>query len=99
MPLIICILGAFLFIRLRAFFLLHPKRTLSAIAPSLKRRESREALFLALGGTLGVGNIFGVSLGIIVGGAGSIFWLVVSAVFSMIIKYAEVVLGFSAKRQ
>lgn len=97
MPVIICVLGVFLMIRLRFFFLLHPVRLLRAVRPSLKARGSREAFFLALAGTLGVGNIFGVSLGIIVGGAGSVFWLAVSAFFSMIIKYSEVVLGFSVK--
>ena len=97
MPVIICALGAFLLFKLRTFFIIHPKRTLSAVFPSLKGKESRESFFLALGGTLGVGNIFGVSLGIIVGGIGSIFWIAVSAFLSMIIKYAEVVLGFSAR--
>ena len=95
MPIIICALGLFLIIRLGPFFILHPRRILRALKPSLASRESRESFFLALAGTLGVGNIFGVSLGIIVGGVGSIFWLVVSSVFSMIIKYSEVVLGFS----
>ncbi len=96
-PIIICALGIFLFIKLRAFFIIHPRRTLRAVIPSLRVRESRESLFLALGGTLGVGNIFGVSLGIIVGGVGSVFWIAVSAFLSMTIKYAEVVLGFSVK--
>ena len=95
MPVIICTLGALLLIRLRAFYIIHPLRTAKAILPYLKNKESRESFFLALGGTLGVGNIFGVSLGIIVGGVGSIFWIAVSAFLSMMIKYAEVVLGFS----
>lgn len=97
MPVIICALGTFLMFKLRAFFILHPWRTASAVLPYLKNKESRESFFLALGGTLGVGNIFGVSLGIIVGGVGSIFWIAVSAFLSMMIKYAEVVLGFSVK--
>ena len=95
LPIIICALGLFLLIKLRFFYIMHPRRIISAVIPSLKSRQSRESFFLALAGTLGVGNIFGVSLGIIVGGAGSVFWICVSAIFSMIIKYSEVLLGFS----
>ena len=53
---------------------------------------------LALAGTLGVGNIVGVSAAIALGGFGSIFWLWVSASFAMILKYAEVVLGMRHRR-
>jgi len=42
-----------------------------------------------LAGTLGVGNIVGVAVGIIVGGKGSVFWLILSSLFSMILKYSE----------
>ena len=49
---------------------------------------------LALAGTLGVGNISGVAIGIAIGGAGSVFWLVVSAIFSSAIKYSEVYLSY-----
>ena len=46
-------------------------------------------LTLALAGTLGVGNIIGVAIGLSVGGAGSVFWLVLSAIPAAAIKYAE----------
>ena len=52
-------------------------------------------LTLAFAGTLGVGNIFGVATALIFGGVGSIFWLLVSAFFSGVIKYAEVSLTLS----
>ncbi len=57
-------------------------------------RASLRALSVALAGTLGVGNIAGVSLAIAVGGAGAVFWMWVSAFLAMILKYAEVVLAF-----
>ncbi len=44
---------------------------------------------LALAGTLGVGNITGVAFGILVGGAGSVFWLFLSGVFASVLKFAE----------
>lgn len=60
-------------------------------------RASLRALSVALAGTLGVGNIAGVSLAISVGGAGAVFWMWVSALLAMILKYAEVVLAFRFK--
>ena len=46
-----------------------------------------------MAGTLGVGNIYGVALGIIIGGEGTVFWLFISAFFSLVIKYSENVLA------
>ena len=51
------------------------------------------ALSLALAGTLGVGNIVGVSAAIWWGGAGAVFWMWLSALLAASLKYAETVLG------
>ena len=48
------------------------------------------AVATAIGGTVGVGSIIGVSYAITAGGAGSLFWMWVSGFFGMMIKYAEV---------
>ena len=48
---------------------------------------------MALAGTLGVGNIVGVSSAIAMGGFGAVFWMWISALFAMIIKYAEIILS------
>lgn len=89
LPLVICAGGLFVIIRLRAFFILHPIRTLHRLTVALSDREARTSLALALAGTLGIGNIVGVAVGISVGGAGSVFWLLVSSVFASALKYAE----------
>ncbi len=52
-----------------------------------------QALATALAATVGTGNIVGVATAIAAGGAGSIFWMWVSAFFGMMTKYAEIVLG------
>ena len=88
LPIIVTALGVFLLCKLRAFPLRHPIRT----ARGCIRAASRGgfcSLALALAGTLGVGNIFGVAISISLGGAGSVFWLFFSSVFASIIKYAE----------
>lgn len=94
LPLLVLLVGAYLLVKLGAFYIFHPKRTLSELLFPLRERESRRALSLALAGTLGVGNIFGVATGIMLGGAGALFWLFFSSFFSAVIKYAEVLLAF-----
>lgn len=56
------------------------------------------AVTLALAGTLGVGNIVGVATAITLGGFGSIFWMWVSALCAMLLKYAEIVLAMRHRR-
>lgn len=99
LPIFVTISGAYLLFKLKFFFILHPKRTSHLFLSSLKKRENRRSLFLALSGTLGVGNIFGVATGIMIGGAGSVFWLLLSALFSMVIKYSEVLFGMTASKK
>jgi AGCS family alanine or glycine:cation symporter len=50
-------------------------------------------MMLALAGTLGVGNMVGVASAIALGGFGAVFWMWVSALIAMILKYAEIVLA------
>ena len=52
-----------------------------------------QAVTTALAGTVGTGNIAGVTGAIIVGGPGAVFWMWVSALFGMVTKYSEVVLS------
>ncbi len=57
------------------------------------------AVMLALAGTLGVGNIVGVANAVYIGGAGAILWMWISALAAMILKYAEIVLAVSHRRE
>jgi AGCS family alanine or glycine:cation symporter len=52
-----------------------------------------QALTVAMGGTVGVGNIAGVATAIALGGPGAIFWMLISGIVGMATKFAEVVLG------
>ena len=51
------------------------------------------SLSVALAGTLGVGNISGVAVAISLGGAGAVFWMLVSALLGASLKYAEAYLA------
>ena len=52
-----------------------------------------QALSAALSATIGTGNIAGVGTAIALGGPGAIFWMWVTAVFGMAVKYAECLLS------
>ncbi|MEJ2368223.1 MAG: alanine:cation symporter family protein, partial [Acidobacteriota bacterium] len=52
-----------------------------------------QALSTALSGTIGIGNIAGVATAIHYGGPGALFWMWVTAVFGMAIKFTECTLS------
>lgn len=99
-PIALILCGIFYGIRLRFFHVLHPLRVLRGLLPKKKNSgiSSVKAVTLALAGTLGVGNIVGVSSAISLGGFGAIFWMWVSALIAMILKYAEIVLAMRHRR-
>ena len=80
-------------VKLKFFYIIHPFSTARKVLRASRAKGAFSSLALALAGTLGVGNVFGVCLGIIIGGAGSVFWLFVSAVVSAVLKYSEVVIS------
>ena len=97
LPILVSGAGLFMLVKLRFFFIVHPTRSGCEFFRELRSPRSRRALWLALAGTLGVGNIFGVAAGIMIGGAGSVFWLLFSSIFSMALKYSETTLALSLK--
>lgn len=52
-----------------------------------------QALMTALAATIGIGNIAGVATAITIGGVGALFWLWITALIGMIIKYSEAILA------
>lgn len=100
MPAVLLTAGLYLGVGLRFFYILHPVRTLRMMF----RRGSGgispfRAASMALAGTLGVGNITGVTAAIAMGGAGAVFWMWCSALVAMSVKYAETVLAVIYRRK
>lgn len=52
-----------------------------------------QAMSTALAGTVGTGNIAGITAAVTLGGPGSLFWLWVTALIGMATKYSEVLLA------
>ena len=52
-----------------------------------------QAVSTALAGTVGTGNIAGITAAVTLGGPGSIFWLWITALIGMCTKYSEVLLA------
>lgn len=70
-----------------------------------KNQKSKEGISpfksatTALAGTIGTGNIVGVSTALVAGGVGAVFWMWVSSFFGMMTKYAEIVLALHYKQK
>lgn len=52
-----------------------------------------QALTTALSATVGLGNIAGVAVAIVVGGAGATFWMIIAGLLGMASKFTECTLG------
>lgn len=89
---VLFICGALLLIRLKGFPFTSPIKVLKGLNNG-NMLSSFKAMTLALAGTLGVGNIVGVATAIHMGGAGAVFWMLISALVAMVIKYAEIYLA------
>ena len=97
-PLFVLLIGGglFLFIYSKAL----PIRWLSLALHSLRVKKQGEgqissfqALMSTISSTVGLGNIAGVAIALVVGGPGAIFWMWIAAFFGMATKYAEGVLA------
>ncbi len=102
-PMLVLIIGTGLYLSIRTGFIqLFDFRYafLSTIGKMFYKQKSTkgsvtpfQALTTALASTVGTGSIAGITSAVTLGGAGSIFWLWISALIGMCTKYAEVVLA------
>jgi len=75
-----------------SFFKGQPSKTATRMTPL-------QSASTALSATMGTGNIVGVAGAIALGGPGAVFWMWVSSLFCMIIKFAEIVLAVRYREQ
>lgn len=101
LPLSLIGAGVFYNFYLGFFYLRHPIKTFGLIFKDDKKTgvSPASALGLALAGTLGVGNIVGVSSAIYLGGAGALFWMLICALAAMVLKYVEITLSLAFRHR
>ena len=98
-PPVLLLCGVFFLVYLRGYPFRAPTKWGSALRASEGGGVSSfRALMQALAGTLGVGNVVGVANAIAIGGAGAMFWMWISALLAMILKYAEILLAVAHRR-
>ena len=97
LPLVLMGAGVWLAVLLWRYLLCRPRRVWQALRGQGGKSAAR-AMAVALAGTLGVGNIAGVATAIALGGAGAVFWMWLSALLAMLLKYAEIVLAVRTRR-
>lgn len=103
-PLFIMLIGGGLYLFLRSGLI--SLRRLPDALKELRRKgdgegqiSSAQALASVVAATIGLGNIAGVTIAIVVGGPGAIFWMWVSALVGMATKYHEGVLAIMYRGQ
>ena len=76
------------------------KKNADGFVPEDKHNVSPfEAFSTAVSGTVGTGNIVGVTTAILSGGPGAVFWMWVSAFFGCITKFSEITLGLFFRKK
>lgn len=110
-PMIILILGAgiILSFKMKFFQITHFGLILKNTVGSLFRKKLKnqddssvsqfQVISTALAATIGTGNIAGVATALVVGGAGAVFWMWVSALFGMATAYTENLLGVKYRKK
>ena len=110
LPLIIGIIGTGIYISLKTKAIQFRKlpfalnNTLGKIFEKPNKENKGDispfgALATALAATVGTGNIVGVSLAIILGGPGAIFWMWLAALLGMATKFSEVTLALAFREK
>ena len=101
MPLTIILIGTGLFVTMALGFiqLRRLKHSFEVVSGKYDNPEDEgdvthfQALSAALSATIGIGNIAGVALAVRLGGPGALFWMWVTALLGMALKYAECTLS------
>lgn len=105
MILFLLLTGLWLMLRLKFLPFTHCrlifKKTIGSLGKKKKEQgiTSFQAVATALAGTLGVGSVVGVTTALTMGGPGALFWMCVSAILGMMVKYAEVVLAIHYRKK
>jgi AGCS family alanine or glycine:cation symporter len=96
----IMFLGVYLTFQSKFFQIRKLPQIIALFCSYLKVREHGErgihplkAFFACVGGCVGVGNIVAICTAVQIGGPGALFWIWITALAGMIVKYAEVYLG------
>lgn len=98
---IVILLGVYLTLKSNFFQIRHLPTVFKTFFGFLRMRSTGEEIgvhplkvfFAAVGGCVGIGNIVGICTAIQLGGPGALFWIWMTALAGMILKYSEVYLG------
>lgn len=100
LPLIVTLLGTGVLLTIRLHFIQFRYLWIALKLVFSRSDENSEgdishfkALMTALAATIGTGNIVGVAIAISVGGPGAVFWLWMTALLGMSLKYGEALLA------
>lgn len=104
LPMILLIVTAAVYFTVRLRFMqfahlvyivkqLFRKSTLAGTGAGVGTITAFQSFAASLGGVIGAGNIVGVSVAVLYGGPGAIFWMVIIALIGAVNNFAEITLG------
>ena len=106
LPFVLTLLcGVYLSVKGKFFQFTRSFETLRLVKTAFKNNKrsskptSYKAACTALSATVGTGNIAGVASAITIGGAGAVFWMLISAFMGMAVKYAEICLSIKYREK
>lgn len=101
----IVLLGIYLTVRSKFFQIRYFPEIIKTFIGFLKEKECDQrgvhplkAFFACIGGCVGVGNIVGICTAVQIGGPGALFWIWITSLFGMLVKYGEVYLGLQHRQ-
>ncbi|MBD3271707.1 MAG: amino acid carrier protein [Elusimicrobia bacterium] len=108
-PMIIALVGTGIFLTIKLKGLQFTRLLFALNAAFVKRSEhgakvrgtisNFQALMTALAATVGTGNIIGVATAIYFGGPGALFWMWITGLIGMVLKYSESLLAVKYRIQ
>lgn len=97
---LISLFGAYFTLKTRFFqfrVLAQLRQTIRVLNEDAKKTQNGthplRLYFASVGGMVGLGNIVGAVMAVVIGGPGALFWLWVASLSGMLIKYSEIYLG------
>ncbi len=98
LPVLLFLLAGFFLFYLKGIPFRHLPKMLKGLSVGSNGVSPTRSVLMALAGTLGLGNIIGVADAVAKGGAGVLFWMWLSGLAAAVIKFAEIVLAISKRK-
>lgn len=102
---LICIIGIYLTLKSKGLqfrTIRNVKNNIQEFSSHASQREGLNPIklfFASAGGSVGLGNVVGIGIAVMIGGIGSIFWMWIASFAGMLLRYSEIFLGMKYRQK